>query len=196
MSKKIAPIIIAVLTIIAIALYFLYQRYLVAATVNGKTIGRLEVISELEKQGGKKVLDTVITQQLIRDQAKKENISVSQDELDKEMKKIEAGVVAQGGTLEGALAQQGLTKADLVKDVKLQVLVQKLAKVDQIKISDAEVEKYMKDNKAQFPANAKDKPDTSKIRDLLKQQKAQTMIQEFITALRSKAKISYFGTYK
>jgi FKBP-type peptidyl-prolyl cis-trans isomerase (trigger factor) len=112
------------------------------------------------------------------------------------MKKIEAGVVAQGGTLEGALAQQGLTKADLVKDVKLQVLVQKLAKVDQIKISDAEVEKYMKDNKAQFPANAKDKPDTSKIRDLLKQQKAQTMIQEFITALRSKAKISYFGTYK
>ena len=196
MSKKITPIIIIVLVIAVLLAFVMYQKYLIAATVNGTTISRLTVISELEKQGGKKALDTIITQELILAQAKKENISISQSEIDKELKTIEAGITAQGGTLDEALAQQGMTKNDLLKDVKIQAMVQKLVKADKITISDKEVDDYMKANKDQFPTNSKTKPDTIKIKESLKQQKLQAVIQKFITDLHSKAKITYFGMYK
>lgn len=196
MLKKIAPIIGVVIVVIVFAAYFIYQNYLVAATVNGKPISRLTVIGELEKQGGKKILDTVITQQLIFDEAKKENIAVSQAETDKEIKNIEASVKAQGGTLDEALTQKGMTKADLNKEITLQVIVQKLVKSDSIKITDKEVDDYMKANRDQFPTDSKTKPDTTKIKDTLKQQKVDSEIQKYITALRGKAKISYFGSYK
>lgn len=197
MPKKLTPIQIAAVVIILIILgYVLYQNYLVAATVNGKPIGRLGIINQLEKQGGKSALDTVITQELIKDAAKKENITVSQADIDKEIKTIEATVKAQGGTLDAALAQKGMTKADLTSDIQLQVMVQKLVKADAIKITDEEVAKYMKDNKDQFPADAKEKPDTKLIKESMKQEKLQTKIQAFITDLHTKAKITYFGSYK
>lgn len=196
MPKKIAPILIATLVVIATISYVFYQNYLVAASVNGKPISRLAVIAKLEKQGGKSVLDTIITQQLISEQAKKDNISVSQDEVDKEIKKIEASVASQGGTLDEALAQKGMTKADLSDEIKLQVTIQKLVKANEIKITDKEVEKYITDNKEQFPTNTKEKPDINQIKESLRQEKLQTKIQEFVTNLRKNAKITYFGSYK
>lgn len=196
MLKKIAPFLVAIIVIIAVVAYSLYQKYMIAATVNGTPISRLAVIAELEKQGGKKVLDTIITQELLLAQAKKENVSVSQAELDKEFKKIEITITEQGGTLDEALKQKGMTKADLSKEITLQVMVQKLVKADQIKITDKEVEDYMKANKDQFPADAKTKPDTNQIKETLKQQKLQIAIQKFITDLHTKAKINYFGAYK
>lgn len=197
MPKKLTPIqIAAVVIVLAILGYVLYQNYLVAAIVNGKPIGRLGIVTELEKQSGKKLLDTVITQELIKEAATKANITVSQSDTDKELKTIEATVKAQGGTLDEALAQKGMTKADLTSDIQLQVMVQKLVKADDIKITDAEVTEYMKDNPEQFPANAKEKPDTNQIKESLKQQKLQTKIQSYITDLHTKAKITYFGSYK
>lgn len=196
MSKKLTQTLAIVLVAIAVVSYVLYQKYMVAATVNGKPISRLAIISELEKQGGKNILDSIITQELIRDQAAKENISVSQAELDKELKNIETSVASQGGTLDEVLKQKGMTKTDLLNEIKLQVMVQKLVKADTIKITDKEVEDYIKSNKDQFPVNAKVKPDTNQIKETLKSQKLQTKIQEFITALRTKAKITYFGSYK
>lgn len=196
MLKKIASIIFAVLIVMTLVSYFLYQKYLIAATVNDKSISRLEVVGELEKQGGKKVLDSIITQKLILEQAKKENISVSQAELEKELKKIEASVTSQGGTLDAALLQKGMTRADLSTEIKMQLIVQKLVKANAIKITDKEVEVYMNANKEQFPADSKTKPDTNQIKETLKTQKLQSKIQEFITGLHSKAKITYFGAYK
>lgn len=195
MQKKIKPIIgISVIALIII-LFSLNQKYLVAATVNGKTISRLAVVKELEKQGGKDVLDSLVTKQLIIDKAAKENITVSQKEIDNELKKIEESIKTQGGTLDEALKQKGIAKADLSKDLELQVMLQKLVKVDNIKVADEEVEKYLTENKELFAAS-KEAPDKAAIKEELKQEKVSTKIQEFLTAIRKDAKISYFGFYK
>lgn len=196
MLKKLTSMLVIVLVILAVASYFLYQKYFIAATVNGKKISRLTIVEELEKQGGKKVLDSVITQELIVERAKKDKISISQSQIDAEIKKIEENVTSQGTTLDAALVQKGMTKDDLVKEIKLQLIVQKLAKTDEIKITDKDVEKYLADNKDQFPADSKTRPSNDQIKDTLKQQKVQEKIQEFLTNLRKDAKVEFFGSYK
>ena len=102
-SKSLAPIIIVIVIIIGFALFFGYQKYLVVATVNGQPISRLTVIKELENQGGKNVLETIITRELILQEAAKKNASANQNEINSELKKIEENVKSQGGTLEAAL---------------------------------------------------------------------------------------------
>jgi len=196
MKKNIKQIVgVSVLLVVVIS-YLAYQKYLVAATVNGKTISRLDIVRELEKQGGKNVLDGYITQQLIIEKAQKENITVSEQDIDKELKNIETSIKAQGGTLDAALEQKGMTRAQLNEDLQIQVMLQKLIKADEIKVTDKEVEVYIADNKEQFPADAKVKPDTKQIKEELRQEKLNSKIQEFVTNLRTSAKITYFGSYK
>ena len=88
-------------------------------------INRLSVIKDLENKG-EKVLDTIVLKTLINQEAKKRKLTIPQSEIDAEMKKIEVNVSSQGSTLDALLAQQGMTKDDLVGEIKLQLLVTKM----------------------------------------------------------------------
>ncbi len=57
--------------IIAAALLYYFRSAFVAATVNGQPISRLSLVRELEKQGGKQAMDSLITKTLIDQEAKK-----------------------------------------------------------------------------------------------------------------------------
>ena len=109
--KKPKPLVIAIgvaVVLILVALFFA-KGIFVAATVNGSPISRLSVVKELEKQGGKQALGAIIDKKLIETELNKQKMSVTPAEIDEEIKKIEAQVSSQGGTLEMALAQQGMT---------------------------------------------------------------------------------------
>jgi foldase protein PrsA len=172
---------------------FLARGYFVAATVNGSPISRLSVIQELEKQGGKTALDSLITQKLIENEANKQNIVVSEEELNAEMQKIEAQVTAQGGTLEQALAQQGMTVESLRNQVRIQQQMQKLLG-DKVTVTDEEVQKYITDSKATIPAGEEESA-KEQIRDQIRDQKLNQEAQVFITNLRNDAKIKYYVNY-
>src|SRR3990167_8603459 len=86
-DKNKFPLLIGI--IVFLALILLARRQLLAATVNGEPIGRLAVIAELEKQGGKNTLDSLITETIILQQAKKKNVTVTDKEIDKQIKDIE-----------------------------------------------------------------------------------------------------------
>src|SRR5581483_10957610 len=95
---------------VAVAFAFLAYRYrgiLVAASVNGQPVSRLSVISMLEKEGGKQVLDNLITNSLILQEAKKQNVSVNLSEIQSEEDKIQAQLKTSGSDLDTALASQG-----------------------------------------------------------------------------------------
>lgn len=176
--------------------YFARKTFFVAS-VNGQLINRFTVIKDLEKQGGKKVLETIVLKTLINQEAKKRKLSVTQDEVDKELLKIESNVTSQGATLDTLLAQQGMTKNDLVGEIKLQLLVTKMVEKN-VKVSDKEVDEYLASQNSQVSLDlTQPTPGLSRVQAqaAVRQQKLQSEIQSFVAELKAKAKINYFINY-
>ncbi len=194
-SKKSSSTLGLIVTVIVgVFVYALLKSYLVAATVNGKSVSRYAVVKELETQSGKKALDALITRTLIDQKANEKNIEVSQKEIDAEIKKIEANIKAQGGTLEQALEQQGMTKVDLTEQLTLQLKLEKLAG-GKTMITDKEVDKYVADNADLFPTGGA-QPPKAQIKEQLQQEKSKESIQKYLEDLKKSAKIQYSSVYK
>ena len=186
-KKILAALLISAL--VALALFMAYRKFFVAAYVNGEAISRVEIIKQLEKQGGKNVLDQLVTEKLITQEAKKRDISITQNDVNKETKTIEATVTKQGMTLDQALQSQGLTKEQFNKEVKIQLMLQKMVKPSVI--TDKQVAAYIETNKDQLTAQQQENPTAlnTQIKAQLTQQTQQTDIQKFVTDLKAKAKI-------
>jgi hypothetical protein len=177
--------------------FYFVKSNLYVASVNGELIDRFSLIKELEKQGGKKVLDTVILKTLINQEAKKRNTKVSPQEIDAELKKIEVNVSSQGSTLDALLAQQGMTKEDLMGEIRLQLLVTKMVGSN-VSVSQKEIDNYLEGQKSQSASDLGSTTlglDRVKAESALKQQKIQVKIQAFVADLKAKAKINYFIKY-
>lgn len=189
-SKKTMTVLI-VLLLVGIVFYF--KDSFLAATIDGKVISRLSVIERLEKQGGKKALDSIITEQLIENEVEQQGLAVTEEEVAAEIKTIEASVAAQGSTLEEALAGQGLAMEDFRKSLKLQKALEKLLG-DKIQVTDEEINKSLGD-KAGIPAG-KEEEIRAQITEQLKSQKLNQEAAKYIEELRAKAKIKYFMQYE
>lgn len=175
-------------------LLFLNRGLFVAAMVNNQPISRLSVVSELEKKQGKSALDSLITETLIMQEAQKNNIVVSQEEVDGEIGKISDSVKAQGQDLDQLLTLQGMKKEDLEKQVRVQKIVEKIL-ADKLNVTDEDVKKYITDNKDSFPATMKEEEKVTQARTQLQQDKIGTEFQTWVTDLRSKSDIKYFVSY-
>src|SRR6266404_439408 len=152
MPKK--RIFLAIILIAIVIIVFQFKGLFVAATVNGQPISRIQVIQELEKEGGKSVLDNLVTNNLILQEADKEKVTVSQAEISAQITQITDNLKSQGQDLNSALTAQGMTQTDLSKQVKLQILVQKMAGKG-ITVTDQEAEGYFKQNTTAYPKGAK-----------------------------------------
>ena len=177
-----------------LGLLYVFKGLFVVALVNGEPISRIEVIKALEKQGGKATLDSLVTKKLIAQEARSKNITISQDEIDEEIKKITENLKKQGTTIDKVLETQGMTKTQLNEEIKLQLSIQKMVGKDP-EISDKELDELVIANKAQFPEGTTDEQMRTQSREQLKQQKIQQKTQEFIKSLQDKAKATYFVQY-
>lgn len=194
--KKPKPLAIAIgvaIVLIIVALFFA-KGIFVAATVNGSPISRLSVIQELEKQGGKQALESLIDKKLIETELNKQNITVTKEEVDGEIKKIEEQVASQGGTLDQALTMQGMTREKLIEQITIQKKLEKLL-TDKIAVTEAEIDTYLKDSKATPPKDVKMEDFRKQISDQLKQQKFQQEAQKWVSDLTTNAKIKYYVNY-
>jgi len=194
--KKPKPLTIAIgvaVILIAVALFFA-KGIFVAATVNGSPISRLSVIKELEKQGGKQALEAMIDKKLIETELNKQKVTVTKEQIDAEIDKIEAQVTAQGGTLEMALAQQGMTEEKLREQITIQKKLEKLL-ADKVAVTEAEIDTYIKDSKATPPKDVKMEDFRKQIGEQLKGQKFQQEAQKWVSDLTTSAKIKYYVNY-
>lgn len=173
---------------------FYSKGLFVAATVNGSPVSRLAVISALEKQGGKQALDAIISEKLIEVELKKSNITVSESDIDAEIKKIEEQVAGQGGTLEEALETQGMTMDILREQIATQKGLEALL-ADKIVVTDSEIESALKSAEGSAPEGMTPDELKSAITEQLKQQKFQAEAQAWVASLSTNADIKYFVTY-
>lgn len=193
-KKTIIKIVVLVICLLIIGwLSYYYKSLFIAATVNGSPIMRISVIQELERVSGKAALDSLITEKLINDEAAAKGSLVTAEEIATEISKIENQVTVQGKTLDGALKEQGMTRLELTKRIRVQKNLEKLL-ADKIKISETEVDQYIVDNAIEIPAGQETDYRTQ-IAGQLEQQKFNTEASLLIDSLRSKVQIKYFVSY-
>jgi parvulin-like peptidyl-prolyl isomerase len=188
-DKKKLAIILGVV-VFGTAVFFLKSLFVVAV-VNNTIITRFSLDQELEKQYGQKVLQNRITEALIKQEAKKQKITVSKEELNAEMTKVEEEIKASGQDLDTLLSAYGMTRADYEKQTNLQLLVNKLVTGSDT-VTDEEITSYFNTNKASYPAGTKIETVKEDIRAQLAQSKVSGNVQTWLSDLEKKAKITYF----
>lgn len=186
-TKKILwPIIIL---LIALALWFLKDQVIVAM-VNGKPITRFQVIKELEKQGASQVLDSLVTMELVKQVIDKSAIEIDEEAVQQQITEIEENLSAQGQNLDDILVTQNLTRADVEKDIKLNLQLDKIL-ADKIRVSEEEVLEYFETNKEFLGEDANFEEMKADIEAQVIQEKRATAQQEWLETVRGEANIRY-----
>ncbi len=183
-------LVIPVIIVIIVILLGVFKNQFIVATVNGQPITRLQLISQLEKKDGKTVLSSMVTEQLILQEAAKRKVTVSDKDVSAQIATIEKSVSSQGENLDTLLAQQNMTRSDLNGQIKIQLLLKKMVGSN-ITVSDKDISDYMDQNKDSMPAETDQAALKTQVKQQLEQQKLNDAIQKFVSNLQSKAKINY-----
>lgn len=132
----------------AAAIIFTIKEDDAAATVNGEEISRDELHERLVDQYGQELLDSLITEKVIDQEAKKENVKVTQKEIDEE-KAVYAESYGGEDALKQTLESSGLTMADFEEDIESYLATKKLLE-PRIEISEEDMKAYFDENKDSF----------------------------------------------
>lgn len=185
---------IPAIVIVILILLYIFRSAFVVALVNGQPVTRAEYNKMLEAQAGKQVMNALVTEKLVEQEAARQHVSVSQSELDAQVKNIQDQLAKQGQTLDTALAAQGMTKDDFVTQLKLQTLVKKMLG-SKISVSDKEVTDYINQNKDSLPTGESEDQLKTQVKQQLEQQKLSQQAQALVQKLQQQAHITYFTNY-
>ncbi|HLQ87614.1 MAG TPA: peptidylprolyl isomerase, partial [Enterococcus sp.] len=145
-NKAFAAIVGAIVIVgLAVILIFSFTNREIVATVGDSKITKDELYDKLVEQGGSNILSQMIDAEIINQEAKKEKIQVTDEEIDAEMENYMA---QYGGEemFESVLQQSGLTKDDLKGDIIQYVQIEKLVD-SRISVTDEEINEYFEENK-------------------------------------------------
>ncbi len=181
---------IGIVIIILLLLAFPLRFLIVPAMVNGQPIFSWEYISELHQKAGSEILTQMINQKLIEQEISNQNIQIAQNEIDEQIKKIEDSIGTESGGLDAALSLQGMTKNDLIKQIKLQLQLEKLVK-GTITISDEEIKSELAQNPTIYTGLTEIDAATTAAENLRSQTMSQSFSQWF-QKLQKDAKIYNF----
>lgn len=187
--KKVITISLGVF--VFLGLLFQFKNLFVVALVNNKPVTRYELIRRLELQRSREVLDNLITEKLIKQEAAKNNIKVTKNELNSEIDNLKQVYTQSGQNFDFLLQTQGITETDLRNQIELQLIMEKTL-AQNITISDEEILQYYNQNKALFPDDLEFDAVKEDIKEQLNNQKLNENAQEWLTELKMNANIHNF----
>lgn len=119
-----------------------------AAKVNGEKVTKDELYQIMYKQGGEAALDNLITERLIQQEANKQKIAVTDQDVETELADIKARFPNEQ-QFNDILAQNNLTLEKLKEELRTQVKVTKLfeGKMD---LTDTKVKEYFEKNQNRY----------------------------------------------
>lgn len=120
----------------------------VVARVNGEIITRNDLYDAMVMQTGQDTLDNLISKKIIEQEAEKQNIKVSDADIEKELKKL-AEYYGGQDAFEQTVASSNMSMDDVKKDVVLNVQLEKLMG-SKITVTDEEIKKYFEANTDSF----------------------------------------------
>ncbi|MFC1726927.1 SurA N-terminal domain-containing protein [Patescibacteria group bacterium] len=187
-------LIVFLLALVVGGIFWRFKHYLIAASVNNQPIYRLSIISELEKQAGQQALESLVAKELVFQQAKKLNVSVAEVELKGEIAKIEEQFSTQDSDLDSLLEVQGRSREDLLEEIKIQLLIEKILGKE-VEVTDQEVADYYEENQDLFPEESTFEELEQNLQDQLRQQKLGEKVPAWLEEIKAQANIKYFLKY-
>lgn len=186
-SSKSFYIILIVVGLLALAVY--KKSWFVAAMVNGSPITNLELQSRLNQQARTQTLNQLIDEKIILSEAAKNNVIVSEGDVNGKISEIETSV---GGAqaLDAMLTQQGQDRNSIRQLIKLRLIVEKLYEKDAT-VSAEEVSKFIEQNKEQMRATDSAAQEKEAY-DAIKSQKLNQVSGQKFQDLKQKAKVQIF----
>lgn len=119
----------------------------VVATVNGVDIRKQQLFDELMKGGASQVLNSMIHEELVKQEANKVGITVTEDDLNKELELFKKELaVSSDEEFEMLLLQYGMSKEALKEQMPMQVRLRKLLE-PKTSVTDEELQQYYNENK-------------------------------------------------
>ncbi|WP_166241763.1 peptidylprolyl isomerase [Paenibacillus turpanensis] len=118
------------------------------ATVNGENITQQQLYDAMVKQGGEQTLDALITEALVNQQVKKNNITVTDEEVNAEIEEIKKNFPTEE-EFNMILEQNNLTMDSLKVEMKKQVSLNKLLE-PQVTVTEEDMKIYYDSNKPLF----------------------------------------------
>lgn len=190
---KKSQVLVLIAVVLLLLLAYIFRSLFVAALVNNEPITRLEIVKQLERLGGNQVLNSLVAQKLIMQEAKKKGLVASDKEVDAQIKIEEEQYKKQGQSFSDALKAQHMTLPEYREQIRFEKTVPKL--LGKIEISDKEIDDYLKQNAGLFPAGTDPKQQREQVKQTLIQDKSRAKVQELIGKLRQDGKVLFFVSY-
>lgn len=178
--------------IIAVVGFWWYRTntWPVVAVVGFRPIFRHQVNQALYKQGGKAVVDSLVTEKLVKSELDRLGVRVTDQEVDTKMEEIIKSL-GEGVNFEELLAERGLNMDEVRKQVQIQTGIEK-ALADKATFSAQEMEDFLNEN-GSFISGTSSAEKQVNAEKALKQQKLQEEVSKWIEGLKASAKIWYVG---
>lgn len=172
------------------------QRQFGVAVVNGQLISKSELDHRLVQSYGSDMTSSLVDETLVLQEGNKEKVTIAQKDIDGQISKIESQIAPQ--KLDDALAQRHLTRDDLNRQIRIQLIVEKILGKD-IHPSNTDIQNYFDQNKDTLAQQANKTADQLKIEDVrdaiisnLISSQISAKYQPWIESLRAKASIKTF----
>lgn len=165
--------------------------YFVPAIVGSTPVTRFEIWSRMEKGYGAQTLDDVVNEKILDSAISKSGVKVDQTKVDEQIKSLETQFESLGG-LDAALEQRGMTRVELIKQVKTQLSVEEILK-DKVGPTDEEVKNAFDEAAATTFKDKKFDDVKDQIRDELVQAKLVEAFRDWFEMVKAEAKVKNFG---
>ena len=118
------------------------------ASVNGTKITSDDLYDIMAAQYGSSIVDTLITNKVIEQEAEKQGVKISADAIEEE---LDAFIESYGGeeSFNAALEQSGISLDNFKYDIEIYLMTKELMSPD-IEVTEEDMETYFEENKADF----------------------------------------------
>lgn len=143
-----ALVLVAVAATIGIMIYL--QNSQAVATVNNEKITRNEFYDAMKLQGGEHLLEQMVANKLVLQEAKKLGIEVTEEEIDEEIDRyIQEELFGDEDYFYAMLEQRGIPIEFVRDDIRVELTARKLIKHKNT-ISEEEIKEYFENNRERF----------------------------------------------
>lgn len=181
----------AVIVILVALATYKFGPWLVPAIVGGRPITRFEIWNRLEATYGAQALDDMVNEVTLDRAIAQSGVTIAQADIDAQMDSLNKQFESLGG-LDEALKQRGLTRAELEKQVRTQLSVEKIL-ADKVAVSDEEVQAEFDENKDTVYKDQEFDTVKENIRTTLKDGKLREAFLTWFAEVKAQAKIKNFG---
>lgn len=190
-TGKISPVLYLIPIILAIFALVIWKNkgWIVAATVNGQPVWRWNLEQRFVSRYGTQTLDEMVNEQILKNEAAKQGIVVSDADVSVKISEIEKTLKGKI-TLKEALLQQGMTMDDFRRQVQIQVLIEKLT-ARKVTVSDKEIADYISQNKDSLTATDEAGMNVEAKNAILQTKKSQEF-QKLFADLKKNAKVTKY----